>query len=109
MEDLIKRALKYLEIPNGRIQHIGSIQDDVILGESNFNAGIGLLKEALITNKMNKAKKLWKELEDIPIDEGEYIEEDWRYFDKGTHIYDIWHWFEEEFNLSVAVDLMGIK
>jgi len=60
-------------------------------------------------NKMKKAKKLWKELGDIPIDEDECIDEDWRYFDKGTHIEDIWHWFEETFDLSVTVDLMGIK
>ena len=69
-----------------------------------------------VNNKVNKekkknrkAKKLWEELGDIPIDEDECIDEDWRYFDKGTHIYDIWHWFEEEFNLSVSEDLMGIK
>lgn len=27
-------------------------------------------------------------------------------FPSGTHREDIWYWFEEEFNLSVAEDLM---
>jgi len=56
---------------------------------------------------MNKeAQRLWKELEDVPVDEDECIDIDWHIFDKGTSKFDIWHWFEEEFDLSVAKDLM---
>lgn len=48
---------------------------------------------------------LWKELSNIPINENEEIEERFLHFDIGTHREEIWHWFEEEFNISVH-DLM---
>lgn len=48
------------------------------------------------------AQKLWDKLGDIPIDEDECIEEPYHTFPKGTHREDIWHWFEETFNLSVT-------
>jgi len=57
---------------------------------------------------MKEAKKLWAELGDIPTNQNEEIDVDWKDFDKGTSIYDIWHWFEEEYDLTVAKDLMGI-
>ena len=47
---------------------------------------------------------LWKELEDIPINEDEEIEQRFLHFDIGTHREVIWHWFEYEYNLSVAED-----
>ena len=40
--------------------------------------------------------------------ETECIEEEWNGFPTGTHREEIWHWFEEEFDLSVAEDLMGL-
>jgi hypothetical protein len=55
-----------------------------------------------------EAKKLWAELGDIPINEDEEIDVDWHTFTKGTNRFDIWHWFEEKFDLSVAKDLIGI-
>jgi hypothetical protein len=55
-----------------------------------------------------KAKKLWAELGDIPINEDDEIDVDWHIFTKGTPKEDIWHWFENEFDLSVAKDLMGM-
>ena len=55
---------------------------------------------------MKNAKKLWKELEDVPINENEEIDIDWKHFNKGTPINDIWHWLEEDFNISIAKDLM---
>ena len=59
-------------------------------------------------NNKEKAQKLWAELENIPINEYEEIDIDWNNFDKGTHIQDIWHWFEEKFDISVAKDLMKL-
>jgi hypothetical protein len=56
----------------------------------------------------HKAKKLWAELADIPINEDEEIDVDWHIFTKGTEREEIWHWFENEFDLSVATDLMGM-
>lgn len=51
---------------------------------------------------------LWDLLGDIPIDEDECIEESFLSFEIGTDREDIWHWFEGKFDLSVAVDLMGL-
>lgn len=52
-------------------------------------------------------KDLWEEFGDIPMDpETEEIEESWKHFLPGTHREDIWHWFEEHFDISVA-ELMG--
>jgi len=56
---------------------------------------------------MEEAKKLWEELGDVPIDENEDIDIDWHIFEKGTSKFDIWTWFEEEFNISI-IDLMNI-
>lgn len=52
------------------------------------------------------AEMLWEEFGAVPINpETEEIEEAWRDFPSGTHREEIWHWFEENFNISVA-DLM---
>lgn len=53
-------------------------------------------------------KDLWNKLGDIPINEHEEIELQFLQFEPGTHKYDIWHWFEETFNISVN-DLMFKK
>ncbi len=53
-------------------------------------------------SKLDDAKKLWSDLGDIPIDENEEIDESFLHFDIGTSVYEIWHWFEEEFNISVG-------
>jgi hypothetical protein len=56
------------------------------------------------------AKILWGEFADVPMNpETEEIEIDWQGFPKGTHREEIWHWFEETFKVSVAVDLMGLS
>ena len=60
----------------------------------------------------DEAKKLWAELRNIPIDEHENLDQDFTptgfniTFEKGEHREDVWHWFEETFNLSVVKDLM---
>ena len=59
--------------------------------------------------KNKTAEDLWKELGDVPIDDKEDIDEDWYSFKRGTCIFDIWSWFEEMFNLSVAIDLMHLE
>lgn len=54
---------------------------------------------------------LWDELGDIPCSEqdDQEIDEPFLHFEKGTDKYDIWNWFEEFFNLSVAEDLMFVN
>lgn len=55
---------------------------------------------------MKKAKELWNEFADVPMDpETECIEESWNGFHAGTNREEIWHWFEETFDVRVA-DLM---
>lgn len=44
---------------------------------------------------------LWREF-DIPISEIERIEERFLTFPIGTHREDVWHWFEETFDLTLA-------
>jgi len=54
-------------------------------------------------------RKLWEEFGNTPINpDTEEIEIEWNGFSAGTHREDIWHWFEETFNISVAEDLMGL-
>jgi len=58
---------------------------------------------------IEQAKKLWEQFEDVPMNpETECIESDWKGFPIGTNREEIWHWFEEQFNISVAKDLMGV-
>lgn len=58
-------------------------------------------------NNLNKAKQVWDELTDVPMDpETECIESDWKQFPTGTHREEIWHWIEDTYNVSVAEDLM---
>lgn len=53
---------------------------------------------------------LWKEFEEVPVNPGtEKIESEWNGFPAGTHRKEIWHWFEEEFNISVAEDLRDYR
>lgn len=57
---------------------------------------------------LNHIKDLWAAFGDVPMDpETECIEEIWNHFPAGTFREDIWRWFEREFGLSVAMDLMG--
>lgn len=55
------------------------------------------------------AKQLWAEFSDVPVDQNEELEEPFLRFPKGTHREDVWHWFEANFDLSVATDLMGLE
>lgn len=68
------------------------------------NWGIKISKEY----KEHLAHRLWKQFEDVPMNpETECIEEDWCGFSCGTHREEIWHWFEEVLDVSVA-ELMGV-
>ena len=50
---------------------------------------------------------LWEKLGNTPINEDEEIDEVFLDFPIGTSIYDIWHWFEDTFDISIA-SLMGL-
>lgn len=58
--------------------------------------------------KETYVKDLWEEFGNVPMNpETEEIEQPWKHFLPGTHREDIWRWFEETFNVSVAEDLIG--
>ena len=64
---------------------------------------------------MDLVKELWEQFGDIPMnEETECIEAWWgsalwcKAFRPGTHREDIWKWFEETFDISVAEELMNI-
>lgn len=49
---------------------------------------------------------MWRELEDVPVDENESGElilvEDWYHFNAGTDRDEIWHWFDDNHSHGVA-------
>lgn len=51
-------------------------------------------------------KFLWDLLGDVPVNDDGEIEVKYLDFEVGTDREDIWHWFEEVFDISVAEDLM---
>jgi hypothetical protein len=62
-------------------------------------------------NCIEVAKKLWKELGDIPVNEDNDLDADFvthngTIFEVGTDKFEVWNWFEDNFNISVAKDLM---
>ena len=67
------------------------------------------LEESFINWKTAYVEELWEEFGEVPMNpHTEEIEKPWRHFPTGTHREDVWHWFEESFDLSVAEDLMRV-
>lgn len=65
------------------------------------------VEEITKRGNLELAKMLWDDFEDVPMNpDTECIEEEWCGFSAGTFREDIWHWFEERFDVSVAEDLM---
>ena len=57
--------------------------------------------------KYRHIEDLWSEFGDTPMNpHSETIEQPWHHFPVGTHREIIWRWFEMEFDISVAQDLM---
>lgn len=48
------------------------------------------------------AEELWSKLGDIPTDSDDKIEENFFHFDVGTHREEIWHWFEDTYDISIV-------
>jgi len=72
-----------------------------------------LLNDALSEIKnISRALILWNLLGDVHVNEEDELDEDFVneegsvLFPKGTDKIEVWNWFEEEFDLSVAKDLM---
>lgn len=54
------------------------------------------------------SQKLWELLGNVPVNEDDEIEEPFLHFGIGTDREEIWSWFEETFDLSVAKNLMKL-
>lgn len=47
-------------------------------------------------------KEVWEKLGEVTIDEEECIRQPFLDFPIGTHREKIWHWIEEEYNVSIV-------
>lgn len=54
---------------------------------------------------IRKAEELWELLGNIPFQD-DLSEEDFIHFPVGSSRLDIWHWFEQHFNIILAEELM---
>lgn len=64
--------------------------------------------EKIKQNVIVKAKSLWEEFCNIPMNlKKEYIEKVWCRFPVGTYREKIWHWLKT-FDVSVTKDWMGL-
>lgn len=52
-----------------------------------------------------QAKELWAKFGDTPINNDDEIESEFLHFAAGTDRFEIWHWFEETFDCSIAKEL----
>jgi|TARA_R110000787_G_scaffold196391_4_gene307729 hypothetical protein len=57
---------------------------------------------------LSEAKHQWEILVDVPVNDNEETDGKFLDFPIGTDVNEIWHWFEENYNVSVAKDLMGL-
>jgi len=92
---------------NDKINHIVGLHEKGMI--TDFEAMEEIVNAKRECERISQAKELWVQFGEIPMNpETEEIEEEWHGFPAGTFREDIWHWFEEKFNVSVAEDLMGL-
>ena len=130
MQDSVGRKVNYMSLREYlKAIKIDEIEDDREFCEEEYNAVHDYcdgqkyclseddknvinergLQDSFSVWKWNYIIELWREFGDIPMNpDTECIEEEWSDFSIGTHREEIWHWFEETFNISVAKDLMGL-
>lgn len=106
IQDLFTRGdLSYDEVLNFILDEAESFEKDHI--DTDWNE-LDYSKEIKTWCNKALAKKLWEKFEDVPVNpDTEEIEIPWFGFLPGTYREDIWHWFEDQFFISVAEDLMN--
>lgn len=58
----------------------------------------------------NFLSALWEEFANVPVDEdSDNIEDSFYIWKIGTGKLDIWHWFDDNHSLGLAVGLMGLE
>ena len=65
--------------------------------------------EAVTKLRLSQANELWDALGEITIDEDETIESPFLHFNKGVDRTTIWQWLESTFNISIAIDILGLE
>ena len=68
-----------------------------------------IISEGNKMKNLKEAKKLWDQLAYITVDANDEIEQKFMNFPIGTDIGDIWHYIENTYNVSIAIDLMEIE
>ena len=68
-----------------------------------------IISEGNKMKNLQEAKKLWDQLAYITVDANDEIEQKFMNFPIGTDIGDIWHYIENTYNVSIALDLMEIE
>ncbi len=107
--DNIKDDQEFMEAEYDAVQTYCEICGYLITNEDLEIIKSRGLEESYINWKQIYVKDLWEDFGEVPMNpETEEIEEEWHEFPIGTHREEIWHWFEEQFNVSVAEDLMGL-
>lgn len=54
------------------------------------------------------AQDAWNALGEIPVDSHDDIEESFLQFPSGTDKFEVWHWIEEYYDISIAFDLLNL-
>lgn len=103
--DQIEDDQEFMEAEYEAIQTYCEICEYSITNEdlSVIKSRDGGLEDSFIHWKEIYVKDLWEEFGNILMNpETEEIEESWEHFLPGTHRENIWHWFEEQYGISVA-------
>ena len=107
--DEIEDDEEFEEIEYNAIQTYCEICGYSITNEDLMEIRSRGLEESYANWKDTYVKDLWEDFGEVPMNpETEEIEEPWKHFLPGTYREKIWHWFEEQFDISVAKDLMGL-
>ena len=85
--------------------------DHVVIGGQTYRLDSGTDRSLVrdmyeIADNLERAKRYWAKLGEVPVNEDGEIEEPFMHFIEGTDREEIWGWFEETFKVSVAKDLM---
>ena len=63
--------------------------------------------------EMDELERAWSALGDVPVSEDDRLEEGFHtgkiYFEKGTKLEDVWHWFDEHHPFGVKYLMYGIR
>lgn len=109
-------TIAYVDMNTGKVIYVNPLAMKDNYAQSIINETIANAKkihesdDSLPTKtSINFVKRLWWMFGNVPMDpETENLEEDWLLFPKGTNREEIWGWFEEKFDVSVATDLMHV-